>query len=416
MQEHRLRSRKRLGDLPIVCLTLLATLATFGCNLDNVADPDESTSPSPANMILLSGDDQAGEPNTSLGQPLVVQVSDSMGHVVADASVRWDVINGDGHLSSTSSRTDSSGIASVGYTLGPLPGTNVVRAAVGDVTPVTFTTHGVRGHIALERDRDGSSWICVVRANGSELTELTQGSEPAWSWDGRKIAFVRDGTIYVMDADGTNETSLGPGRSPSWSPDDSKIVFGDGKAIMVMGADGSNRTSLVDFQFPGVPDGTTEIGAPAWSPDDRWIAFDSRYGSDPALFGSWQVHVMNVDGSDPHMLSPDAWSKSEPAWSPDGSRVAVETFDSAGGGGYEQVLASYEVASGERTIHLRHSYLTMVARPSWSPDGRYIAFGELGRIILLDVATGVAHSLLNDTDPALPARRAAWSSGPQPPE
>ena len=79
---------------------------------------------------------------------------------------------------------------------------------------------------------------------------------PAWSPDGRKIAFAseRDGNseIYLMNADGSGQRSLTRNLAydgdPAWSPDGQKITFvsnRDGRyAVYVMNADGSGQRSL----------------------------------------------------------------------------------------------------------------------------------------------------------------------------
>jgi TolB protein len=104
------------------------------------------------------------------------------------------------------------------------------------------------------------SGIYVVRADGSELTRLTEhvpgdgglDEWPDWSPAGRRIVFQRDFEIYAMNADGSGLRKLTGGHSgqPSWSPDGTKIVFqreAPGKGLnelYVMDADGSNVTPL----------------------------------------------------------------------------------------------------------------------------------------------------------------------------
>lgn len=102
----------------------------------------------------------------------------------------------------------------------------------------------------------------MINADGSDAKNLTenqgQNTYPAWSRDGKKIAFTstRDGSsaIYVMDADGKNVKQLTNGesedRAPAWSPDGKKIAFcrhlGNNWEIFVMDADGSNQVNLTD--------------------------------------------------------------------------------------------------------------------------------------------------------------------------
>ena len=96
------------------------------------------------------------------------------------------------------------------------------------------TFPGEAGKIAFHRNGE----IYVMNADGSEQTNISNNPAfdgyPHWSPDGKKIAFMtsRDGInyeIYVMNADGTSQTRLTNNADldaePSWSPDGTKIAF-----------------------------------------------------------------------------------------------------------------------------------------------------------------------------------------------
>jgi Tol biopolymer transport system component len=106
---------------------------------------------------------------------------------------------------------------------------------------------------------------------------------------------------------------------------------------------------------------------PAWSPDGTRIAFISDRGQRPPYGTLW---LMDADGSNQHPLL-DTGDQIElgPTWSPDGTRIA---FQSNRGGKDNPDIFILDIASGELK-NLTNSP-NLDANPAWSPDGKQIAF------------------------------------------
>jgi dipeptidyl aminopeptidase/acylaminoacyl peptidase len=271
--------------------------------------------------------------------------------------------------------------------------------------------------IAFVSSREGPSQIYLANGDGSDVSRLTTGFSPAWSWDDRRIAFHRDTpggpVIGVINVDGSGERVLGPGMYPAWSPD-GRIAFvssGSEGGIAVMNADGTGYTKLLghDFAYQGcVPAFSVYawwgdcVTYPQWSLDGRRIVF---FAGDAGYSGS-QVYVMNADGSSPLPLvlpqnqSQGGWNGRMPTWAPDGSLVAFEW------GGPGSVISAID-PDGVGTL----TTLAGGRDPSWSPDGHWIAYGAEGqsRIVATNVVTGEFHGQLVPEAEA-PARRDYWDS------
>ena len=205
----------------------------------------------------------------------------------------------------------------------------------------------------------GYNDIYRMNQDGSGVVRLTNSpgydAEPSLSRDGSKVAFVsfREGTyccgIYVMNAsDGSGLVHLPPGRAPAWSPDGSKIAFTRDGIYVMNATDGSG---LVHLSTSG------NDGAPAWSPDGSKIAFSSTRD------GNHEIYVMNAtDGSGLVRLTNDALWDDHPAWSPDGSKIAFSKYSA---------IYVMNATDGSGLVRLTTGWDD---DPAWSPDGSQIAF------------------------------------------
>jgi Tol biopolymer transport system component len=126
--------------------------------------------------------------------------------------------------------------------------------------------------------------------------------------------------------------------------------------IYVMNADGSHRTRLTN--------NPAFDSDPSWSPDGKRIAFVSfRDGSDG------EIYVMRADGSEQTRLTNNPASDFYPSWSPDGQYIV---FSSDRDGKYEIYMMK---ADGSEQTRLTNNP-AYDSSPSWSPDGQYIAFSS----------------------------------------
>jgi Tol biopolymer transport system component len=259
----------------------------------------------------------------------------------------------------------------------------------------TFTV--LRG-VLFETHRDGDSEIYVMNPDGSQPINLTNSpdddSNPVWSPDGTRIAFVssRDDNseIYVMGADGSNPTNLTRHEDsdffPVWSPNGNKIAFMTDREqtglvildatpkilpefnmeIFVMNADGTGQTNLTG--------NSAWDGYPSWSPDGAKIVFQSDRGVDmivsliilPDDLGT-EIYSVNANGSNLTRLS---WSPEDdvyPSWSPDGSKIVFQSYRD----GNWEIYTMNPDGSGQTRL-TNHPDADIC--PTWSPDGDWIAF------------------------------------------
>jgi TolB protein len=242
---------------------------------------------------------------------------------------------------------------------------------------------------------DGKDQERLPEEGGQPSTpELFYQIDPAWSPDGRLVAFAsnRMGAleIYAMRLDGTGTRRLTSGdedSNPAWSPDGKRIVFARGTRsnLALMNADGTDVHRLTDDD--------AEEFAPAWSPDGSWIAYSRRTPGTSAR----EIWLVRPDGSGRRQLTRLEALSSSPTWSPDGKRIA---FSSDTGGGRTGIFA---VGIDGKGFHrVTFSLQDDDIEPAWSPDGKTIAFSRGGAIAVVtggEVSELTARSN-NDSNPA----------------
>ncbi len=223
--------------------------------------------------------------------------------------------------------------------------------------------------------------ILLTQENGNDLLNLTAKikgypTEFSPSPDGRRIAVgvwkglvEPPGNIYVVNVDGTQPINLTQQQAPvvdqhpAWSPDGRQIAFISNRRnfgdLFVMNADGSNVQNLTADAQPLI----VGWSPPNWSPDSQQIVFTVA-----VLKRAFILFTINRDGTGLKELLVHA---THPAWSPDGRLVA---FASNRGGGFPDIYRLDLQTNKIKQLTKTGGQGIQNSEPSWVPDGSGLLF------------------------------------------
>jgi dipeptidyl aminopeptidase/acylaminoacyl peptidase len=193
-----------------------------------------------------------------------------------------------------------------------------------------------------------------VAGRGRVRLVLPAATDPAWSPDGRRLAYLGAGAggaadVFVADADGTNRGRLTATEldetSPTWAPDGRRLAVERNGSIVLLRADGVEGRTLA------------RGSEPAWSPGGQRIAFSA--GGD--------LFVVRTRGGRPQQVTSSPASESSPSWAPDGRRLAYVTDETG--------------AADIRVLDLRSLAVVQVtadpavdSAPAFSSNGKRVVF------------------------------------------
>lgn len=190
--------------------------------------------------------------------------------------------------------------------------------------------------------------------------------------------------LYLMNPDGSNRQKLPTIgqelRDPAWSPDGRQIAYiaweGDPNSepaatriivsqIFLMNNDGSDAIQITHFKKPGFAE-TNYLSDLAWSPDGKKLIFSSNHEGSGRYDSP--LYTINVDGSDLQRLTDSTWFTMTPAWSPDGTKIAFARG--------RKFAAPWDLfvmnADGSDLVRIQTGNNNW--NPVWSHDGKYIYY------------------------------------------
>ena len=227
--------------------------------------------------------------------------------------------------------------------------------------------------------------------SGFEVTPLANdlgaASTPAFSPDGRQIAFVWNGRkqdnfdIYLKIVGSQEVARLTSDPyidySPAWSPDGRYIAFCRGSeqkagAIWLISPLGGPERKIVAIHATAVP----ENRAISWSADSRWLVYSDSSNSD----GPEELFAIGVQSGEKRQLTfpPPNAADLFPAFSPDGRTVAFTRDTGRGISSIYLVPLKADGSAGGQPVELKWAGFegTYCARPVWTPDSKQIVFAS----------------------------------------
>lgn len=225
-----------------------------------------------------------------------------------------------------------------------------------DGKKVLYRSHGEGTGFAYQRGP-----LTVFDVYSEERIELERGSNPRWSPDGTKLAYINEyDNLVIVDSDGTGETRLVPDVRGllEWSPDGKVIAYtptGYEPALLIH-VDTKSRSELTGKHGEAV----------RWAPIGNKVAF-MELGD---LVVAYVTDAGEVEEVVP-VHQKFAVHVSRYYWSPDGERILYSTWGSGRPEDFGYFIAN--IGTGG-TYHFGRDKSNAMTTPRWAPDGKRLVF------------------------------------------
>ena len=236
----------------------------------------------------------------------------------------------------------------------------------------------------LRKESDPVNWasLFMMNVDGSGETSLVPGNSATWSRDSKSIAFHAsasgksklikrdpgaasiDSDIFILNVDGflskkssARNMTNNPGAvddDPDWSPDGKLIAFTSHAVTDDQTNSVTAEIYVIDANGKRKPKRLTnnaeEERAPDWSPDGKLIAYMCRKGEAPEgrSIGTFEICVMNADGSGQKRITSNRVPELGLSWSPDGKQLVFHR--AIGGVGQFQLFTINADGTGEKQL------------------------------------------------------------------